>query len=148
MSAFHLAQLNIAEMLAPLDSPTMADFVANLARINALSEESPGFVWRLKGIGGDATGFRPFGENTLVNMSVWEDVESLRLFVYKSAHIEIMRRKREWFTVEPVQTYVLWWVPAGHEPTVGEAKERLELLRVAGPTPGAFNFQNPFDALV
>src|SRR5262245_38170371 len=97
MSMYELAQLNIAVMREPLESPSMADFVANLDRINALAESSPGFLWRLKDEAGDATGLRPLGAETLVNMSVWRDVESLNAYVYRSAHVEVMRRRREWF---------------------------------------------------
>ena len=97
MSAYELAQLNIALMKEPLESPRMADFVANLDRINALAESSPGFVWRLKTEEGNATALRPLGEDTLVNVSVWRDVASLNKYVYGSAHVEIMRRRKEWF---------------------------------------------------
>ena len=97
MSAYELAQLNIALMKEPLESPRMADFVANLERINALAESSPGFVWRLQTDEGDATALRPLGEDTLVNLSVWKDVASLNKYVYQSAHVEIMRRRKEWF---------------------------------------------------
>ena len=121
MADFHLAQLNIAGMVAALESPLLADFVANLDRINALAEESPGFVWRLQSDEGDATAFRPFGDDTLVNMSVWEDHQALRNFVFKTAHVEIMRRRREWFSKMREAYTVLWWVPVGHEPTIEEA---------------------------
>ena len=94
MSAYELAQLNIAVLKEPRDSPGMADFVANLDRINALADGSPGFVWRLQTEAGDATAMRPMGENSLVNMSVWCDTELLTRFVYKSAHVEIMRRRK------------------------------------------------------
>ena len=146
MSRYQLAQINIAELKAPLDSPELKDFVDNLYRINALAECSDGFVWRLKGDGNDATALRPLGENVIVNMTVWRDVESLRNFVYKSAHVEILRRKREWFTRPTEAIYVLWWVPAGHEPTVAEAAERLRQLREHGSTANAFNFGEAFSA--
>jgi hypothetical protein len=97
MSRYELAQLNIAVMKEPLESPLMADFVTNLDRINALAEASAGFVWRLQTEDGDASALRPMGENTLVNMSVWQDVESLTAFVHRSAHVEIMRRRKECF---------------------------------------------------
>jgi hypothetical protein len=94
MSKYQLAQLNVAALKAPLDSPELKDFVDNLDRINELAERSSGFVWRLKGDGNDATSLRPLGDNVLVNMSVWRDVNALREYVYKSAHVEIMRRRR------------------------------------------------------
>ena len=144
MSTFQLAQLNIAVMQAPLESPSMADFVANLDRINALAEAAPGFVWRLQTEAGDATALRPLGDNVLVNMSVWQDVDSLNRYVYKSAHVEVMRRRKEWFERMAQAYLVLWWVPGGHRPTIEEAKQRLDLLRELGPTPRAFTFRTAF----
>src|SRR5262249_13366 len=146
MSKYELAQLNIARMKEPLESPTMADFVANLVRINALAESSPGFVWRLQTDEGDATGLRPLGEDTLVNISVWKDVQSLNKYVYQSAHAEIMRRRKEWFERTREAYVVLWWVPQGHRPDVSEALAKLELLRAKRPTPQAFPFPKAFAA--
>jgi Domain of unknown function (DUF3291) len=146
MSNYQLAQLNIAALKAPLDSPELKDFVDNLDRINALAEGSPGFVWRLKGDGNDATSLRPMGEAVIVNMSVWRDIAALRDFVYRSGHVEIMRRRREWFTRMADAYMVLWWVPAGHQPTVAEAAGRLTLLREQGPTAQAFTFGEAFSA--
>lgn len=144
MSAYELAQLNIAVMKEPLESPAMADFVANLDRINALAENSPGYVWRLQTEEGDATALRPLGDDTLVNVSVWKDVESLNKYVYGSAHVEIMRRRKEWFERMREAYIVLWWVPSGHRPSVAEAIARLELLRAKGPTEEAFTFRQAF----
>lgn len=145
MSRYELAQLNVARLRAPLDSPMLADFVGALGRINALADAAPGFVWRLQDDAGDATSFRPAGEDTLVNMSVWKDAESLGAFVYRSDHAGVMRRRREWF--ERMDLYlVLWWVPQGHQPTITEALERLEHLRAYGPTPQAFSMGSLFPA--
>ena len=144
MSKFELAQLNIAVLKAPLESPVMAEFVANLDRINAVAEAAPGFVWRLQTDDGDATALRPLGENVLVNMSVWRDVAALNHYVYKSAHVEVMRRRKEWFERMAPAYLVLWWVPRGHRPTIEEAKRRLDLLRADGPTPRAFHFRSAF----
>lgn len=141
---YELAQLNVAVMKAPLDSPPMADFVGNLDRINSLAEQAQGFVWRLKSDAGDATAFRPLGEHVLVNLSVWADVPSLSRYVYRTAHVEIMRRRREWFDRMTSAYMVLWWVPAGHTPTVEEALERLERLRANGPGPAAFTFAQAY----
>jgi hypothetical protein len=144
---YHLAQLNIARLVAPIDSPVLADFVALLDEINQLADHSPGFVWRLQSSDGNATSIRPFDDDyILVNMSVWESIEQLGAYVYKSAHSAVMRRRREWF--EPMKNgYIaLWWVPAGHLPTVAEAKGRLELLRTHGDTAAAFTFKRPFAA--
>jgi hypothetical protein len=146
MSGYELAQFNIARMKAPLDSPVMADFVANLDRINAVADGSPGFVWRLKDEDSNATSFRPFGEETIVNMSVWADVKSLNDYVYRSDHIQVMRRRREWFERTPEASLVLWWVPKGHRPTLAEASARLNMLREKGPTPDAFHFGKAFRA--
>lgn len=144
MSRYQLAQLNIALMKAPLESPGMADFVANLDRINALADGAPGFVWRLQTDAGDATVLRPLGDDTLVNLSVWEDVAALDHYVYRTVHVEIMRRRREWFERMDEAAYVLWWVPAGHRPSVEEAAAKLALLRSQGACAEAFSFRQPF----
>ena len=144
MSAFQLAQLNIAIMKYSLDMPEMADFVNNLDRINALADQAPGFVWRLQDDEGDATSLRPLGDSTLVNMSVWKDVESLNNYVYRSMHVEIMKRRKEWFDRMKEAHMVLWWVKTGHRPDVPEAIEKLELLRAKGATQEAFNFRYVF----
>jgi hypothetical protein len=147
MSAFELAQLNIGVIIGPMDSPVMAEFAANLERINALADSSPGFVWRLQTEDGDATALRPFEDDrTLVNMSVWRDIESLSAYVYQSAHVEVMRRRREWFERMDQAFLVLWWVPRGHRPTVAEAIGKLEALRSRGPTSAAFSFRQPHAA--
>lgn len=123
----------------------MAEFANNLDRINALAEASPGFVWRLQTEAGNATAIRPFeDENLLVNMSVWRDVESLKAYVYDSAHVGFMRRRREWFELMKEAYLVLWWVPKGHRPDIAEAIARLELLKAKGPRPEAFTFAQPF----
>ncbi|GAC1691710.1 MAG: DUF3291 domain-containing protein [Steroidobacteraceae bacterium] len=147
MSGYELAQLNIGVIRGPMDSPVMAEFAANLEPVNALADAAPGFVWRLQTAAGDATAIRPFAdENMLVNMSVWRDAEALRQFVYHSGHVEIMRRRREWFERMAELYVVLWWVPRGHRPDVAEAIGRLEALRRQGPHPGAFSFGQLFPA--
>lgn len=144
MSGHELAQMNIAHLRAPLDSPQLADFVAALDRINALADAAPGFVWRLED-DLDAPTSSPLGDDYVVNLSVWRDAASLRAFVYRSDHAAVMRRRREWF--EKTDVYlVLWWVPRGHRPTTEEGVARLELLRSNGPTPDAFTFEKPFPA--
>ncbi len=147
MSAYELAQLNIGLIRGPMDSPVMAEFVANLAHINALADATPGFVWRLQTDAGDATAIRPFeNESIAVNMSVWRDLDSLAQFVYRSAHAPIMRRRREWFERMSEAYLVLWWVPQGHRPTLAEAIARLEALRSRGPHAEAFTFRQTFPA--
>jgi hypothetical protein len=127
-----------------MDGRVMADFQAALDPINALADGAPGFVWRLQTEDGDATAIRPYeDERVMVNMSVWESIDVLEQFVYRSGHIAVMRRRREWF--ERIKVFLaLWWVPAGHEPTIDEAKERLAHLERTGPTPHAFTFKARF----
>ena len=145
MSSYEVAQLNIGIIKGPMDSPVMAEFAANLERINALAEHSPGSVWRLSTEDGNATAIRPFeDENMLVNMSVWRDVESLNKYVYSSAHVDVMRRRKQWFERMSEAYLVLWWVPSGHRPSVTEAIAKLEALRTQGPTAQAFTFRHAF----
>jgi hypothetical protein len=148
MSARHLAQLNLAKLAYPLDSPLLEDFVAGLPVINALAESSPGFVWRLTDEHGhDATGLRYFGDDVIVNLTVWESVEALRGFAYRTAHLDFLRRRREWFVPFGGPYSALWWVPAGHRPTLAEAGDRLDLVRERGSTPDAFTLREPHPAL-
>lgn len=146
MSAFEIAQLNIARLSAPIDSPQLADFVANLDRVNALADAAPGFVWRLQTEDGDATAIRHFGDDYIVNMSVWRDVQALHDYVYRSAHTQVMRRRKEWFERMREAYMVMWWVPAGHRPSLEEADDRLRRLREHGPTEYAFTFKKAFPA--
>ncbi|MFB7279791.1 DUF3291 domain-containing protein [Streptomyces hydrogenans] len=145
--AAHLAQLNAATMLYPLDDPRMAPFVEMLDPVNAAADGAPGFVWRLVEEGTpDATGLRPAGEDVIVNLSVWESQEALWDFAYRSGHLEVMRRRRDWFARHVEAHLVLWWVPAGHVPTVAESLDRLADLRANGPSPRAFTFASAFTA--
>ena len=147
MPAHHLAQFNIARLLAPLDSAQLSGFVARLADINALADGTPGFVWRLQTPAGDATELRPYDdERIIVSLSVWESIEALHAFVYRSDHAAVMRQRRAWFEQMTDPFVVLWWIPMGHTPTVEEAKARLEHLREHGDTPVAFTFKRPFQA--
>jgi Domain of unknown function (DUF3291) len=143
----HLAQINIARALAATDSPELADFMAGLEPINALADRAPGFVWRLQTDDGDATAIRPYDDDRImVNMSVWESIEALDEFVYRTGHRDYLRRRREWFERVDGSYVALWWVPAGHIPTVEEAKERLALLDEHGPTHAAFTLRSRFPA--
>ncbi|HJU90998.1 MAG TPA: DUF3291 domain-containing protein [Gemmatimonadaceae bacterium] len=147
MPNYHLAQLNIGRILSPIDSPQLAGFVSRLDEINALADAAPGFVWRFQTEDGNATALRPYDDDRiLVNFSVWTSVEALHAFVYRTMHVEVMRQRRQWFEQMDRAFTVLWWVPAGHRPTVQEAIERLEHLRREGPTPFAFTFKQPFPA--
>jgi len=148
MARFHLAQVNIGRFRAPIGDPIMKGFRDQLEPINAIADRTPGFVWRLQTDEGDATAIRPDAADPLmaINMSVWESLESLRQFVYQSVHVGPMRDRRQWF--EPIDGPIqaLWWVPAGHIPTVAEAWAKLALLKERGPSAEAFTFRAPFPA--
>jgi hypothetical protein len=145
MTKYNIAQVNIARMKAPLEDPRMARFVARLDEINALADGSPGFVWRLGTSEGNATYLRPFDDDRILfNMSVWETVESLRHFVYRTAHVELFRQRDDWFETFAGAYAALWWVPPGHIPGVDEAKKRLAYLDTHGPTEFAFTFKTVF----
>lgn len=143
---WHIAQYNVATLIAPLDDPRLADFHANLDRINQLGDRSSGFVWRHQNADGNSTGTR-VGDNPLVviNYTVWESIESLFEYTYHSDHVEVFRRRREWFEDHRGQHYLaMWWIPAGHIPTVEEAQERLAHLQQHGPTEYAFTLKQRF----
>lgn len=141
----HLAQVNVARARATIDDPLMAGFVARLDAINALAETSPGFVWRLKTDEGNATSLQPYDdERILINLSVWETPEHLKQFVYRSAHTEVMRQRKDWFERFSGVYLAMWWIEPGHIPTIGEAKERLEHLQRHGESEFAFSFTRVF----
>ncbi len=146
MTEYHLAQLNVGITRYPLDDPRMHGFTSMLDTLNEVADNAPGFVWRLIGDGGnDATEIRtPLGDDVIVNMSVWESRDALWDYVYRSGHLDMLRRRSEWFELPKAPFQVLWWVPAGHVPTVEEAVERLELLREKGPSPSAFGFRGSY----
>ena len=141
----HLAQINIGRMRGPLEGPVMAGFAARLEEINALADGSPGFVWRLQTDAGNATYLRPYNdERMIINMSVWESLEALRDYVYRSRHAEVLRQRRDWFEKLEVPIAAMWWVPAGHVPSVDEGKKRIAHLQEHGPTPFVFSFGTTF----
>src|ERR1700682_3598181 len=142
----HLAQLNVARLRAPMDDPIIDDFRMNLARINSLAEVSPGDVWRLQDESGHATGSKPFGDELeIINLTVWESIDALADFTYRSGHVELLRRRREFFEAPAQPILCLWWIPESTIPTVEEAIARLEHLRAHGPTPTAFTFRQRFE---
>jgi hypothetical protein len=144
---YHIAQVNIGRVRAPIDDPLMAGFVARLDEINALADHSPGFVWRMQTSAGNATYFRPFPEDDsiLMNMSVWESIETLRHYVYKTVHAEVLRQRHEWFEKFEGTYTALWWIPAGHIPGIDEARKRIAHLGQHGPTQFAFTFKTTFE---
>jgi hypothetical protein len=142
---WHLAQLNVGRLRAPVDDPATDEFMAALDTINALAEASPGFVWRLQTEEGNATSIRAFDDDLMIlNMSVWESVETLAEYVYRSAHTPFLRRRSQWFERLGEAYLVLWWIPAGTLPTIDEALGRLDHLRAFGPAAEAFTFRQPF----
>ena len=145
MTDWDLAELNVATLVEPLDSPRLADFVANLDRINALAEASDGFVWRLLGDGNDATSLRPLGDDVIVNLSTWRDVDALHTYVYRTAHAQFLARRKEWFTLMRDAYVVLWWVPAG-TPTDDGRSDRAPRgpARQTGRQPDAFTLKRHF----
>ena len=137
----HLAQVNIARMKAPFESDVMEGFRARLEEINALADRSPGFVWRLQTDAGNATYFRPYDDDRLLmNMSVWESVDALKHYVYRTAHAEMLKHRHEWFEQLSTMYLALWWVPVGHRPGIDEARKRLAHLEAHGPSQFAFTF--------
>ncbi len=143
---YELAEINIGRIKAPLDSPVMAGFVNRLEEINALADGSPGFVWRLQTDEGNATYLRPYDdERILVNLSVWESIDALKHYVYKTAHSELLKQRRDWFEAFAGAQIAMWWVPAGHRPGIDEAKKRLAHLEEHGPSQFAFTFKTAFE---
>lgn len=145
MSHYHLAQLNIANAVASMDSPTMAGFIARLDEIHDLADNAEGFVWRWESGSIDSSVVDVFGDpNLLVNLTLWESLDSLKHFVYKTVHIELIRDREAWFDKMPEMHQVAWWAPKGQIPSVAEAKQKLDQLRAEGPTQAAFTMARPF----
>ncbi|MDG5808098.1 DUF3291 domain-containing protein [Streptomyces ossamyceticus] len=145
--AYELAQVNIARLKAPLDSPLLKDFVDALDPVNAVADAAPGFVWRLQSESGNATDVPVLGDAWLiVNLTSWQDIAALTAFMYQGRHRELLSRRREWFERPTEAVTALWWVPVGHRPSVAEAEERLLHLRAHGPTPYAFTLRTTFPA--
>jgi hypothetical protein len=143
---YHIAEVNIGRVRAPVEDPSMAGFTNRLDEINALADRAPGFVWRLQTAAGNATYLRPYPEDDriLLNMSVWETVEALKEYVYKTVHAELLRGREQWFEKFSGSYMALWWVPAGHTPGIDEARKRLAHLEAHGPTQFAFTFKQVF----
>ena len=144
LSKWHLAQINIARLRAPLDDPLLAEFVENLDGVNLAAEQAEGFVWRLKDECGNATEFQHFGPEFIINMSVWRDVRSLRRYVASEPHRSIMMKKENWFYLMDKPHLALWWIAAGHVPTLVEADEKLDRLQKTGPIQAVFTFAKNF----
>jgi hypothetical protein len=146
--SYHLAQINIGRLIAPLDDPRIAGFVNGLDPVNALADAAPGFIWRLQSESGNATDIEYSSDDPtmMVNMSVWDSVEALHDFTYSPGHLALLRQRAQWFEKLDQPHYCLWWVPTGHIPTVAEGRERLEHYQKHGPTPYSFWFHEMFPA--
>ena len=140
-AGFQLAQINVARLIAPLESPEVAEFRDGIAAMNALAERQPGFVWRGIGTGFDAASD---GDPMLVNVSVWRSVEDLAAFAYRTDHRHFVRRRHDWFEPATEACLALWWIAAGDFPTLRQAFDRLGHLRAHGPAAEAFDFRTRF----
>ncbi|WP_051304746.1 DUF3291 domain-containing protein [Chitinilyticum litopenaei] len=142
---WQLAQINIGHAIAPLDDPRMAGFTSQLDALNALAEASPGFIWRLQDDSGNATNIQTGTDPLrLVNMSVWASLESLQAYVYSGPHLASLKQRRDWFARSEGPALALWWVPAGHRPTLAEGEAALARLQQSGPGRAAFTFARPW----
>jgi hypothetical protein len=148
---YELAQVNVARLAAPLESPQLADFVAKLDPVNAAAAAAPGFIWRLAVLDGNATAIQAFewdaagSVGVIVNMSVWSDPDALADFVLGDLHRAVLKRRREWFLLMREAYVACWWVPAGHRPSIEEAEDRIRQLRATGPSPAVFTLRDRFD---
>ena len=145
MASFHIAQVNVAQAKADMESELMRGFVSRLDEINALADRADGFIWRLQEDSGSATAIRVFDDPLLlINMSVWADLEALKHYVYKSLHVELIKDREVWFHKMGESHQALWWIPAGHIPSTEEARKKLEFIRKHGPSAQAFTFAKPY----
>ncbi|MDG4763211.1 DUF3291 domain-containing protein [Solwaraspora sp. WMMD406] len=142
---YHYAQFNVAWLREPLDHPALAEFTEAIDPLHDIADRTPGFVWRLKAEGDDdATALRPLGEDGIINFTVWESREAMAAWVYRHGHGAALKRRRDWFRPPLEPNVVMWWIPAGHTPTLDEAIDRLQYLRSRGPTPLAFTFRDKY----
>ncbi len=142
----HLAELNVGRLLAPTADPRVAEFMDNLDRINGMGKRMPGFVWMMEGSGEPGTGntdAKIDGDPQYVsNLTVWEDAPSLQNFVFNTVHKQFYDRREEWFEILGKMNFVMWWVPAGHQPTLDEALAKLDALEKHGDTDDAFGWKH------
>lgn len=145
---YQLAQINVARMIGTnIEDPVMNEFVSHLDSVNQLAEKSDGFIWRLKDDENNATSFNPLNdEQVIINLSVWENIESLEHFTYKTLHVDFLRRRREWFQKYGKAHYAMWWIKNNEYPGIDEALKRLEYLQEHGSSSYAFNFQHVFQS--
>ncbi|MBW3624427.1 MAG: DUF3291 domain-containing protein [Armatimonadetes bacterium] len=149
---YHLAQANIALMKAGLNDPAMSSMAERIGEMNALAERSQGFVWRFQTAEEPEIYLRPFEDHfppgewdrIFFNMSVWETVEDLKHYVYRTTHLEMLNQKDHWIAHMDRPHLALWWIPAGQTPTIEAAKEKLDSIEARGATPEAFTFRSVF----
>lgn len=148
MLKYHIAEINIAKMKGVnINDPMMKEFVENLNNVNQIAENSTGFVWRLKDENNNATSLNPYNdEQIIINVSVWESIETLEIFMYKTFHSEFLKRRKEWFTAYGTAHTAMWWIPEGHIPTLKEAVDKLDYLQINGCSSDSFDFRNKFPA--
>lgn len=148
MTQYQIAEINIARMKGVnIDDPIMKEFVDNLEKVNAVAESSEGFVWRLKDESNNATSINPYNdEQVIINISVWESIETLEKFIYKTFHTEFLRRRKEWFQTFGKAYTAMWWLPAGQYPTMEDAVAKLGELQKNGASTSVFDFKNKFAA--
>ena len=145
MASFHIAQVNVAQAKADMESELMRGFVSRLDEINALADRADGFIWRLQEDSGSATAIRVFDDPLLlINMSVWANLEALKHYVYKSLHVELIKDREAWFNKMGESHQALWWISAGHIPSPEEARKKLEYIRKNGSSAEAFTFAKPY----
>ena len=144
MKNFYLAEINIAKRLAPMDDPIMQDFVNNVDNMNAIADKSEGFIWRLQEEDKDEAVVIFQDDSLIINMSVWETINALFNYTYKSGHIEVFKRKKEWFSKMKMVHMAFWYVPEDYKPTFKDAKARLDHKEKHGDTPFAFSFKAKF----
>jgi hypothetical protein len=142
---YHLAQINVGRLRAPIDDPQIAEFADALDEINAIADAAEGFVWRLQTDAGNATGIQTTDDPLfLINMSVWETADALFEYVYRSEHVDFMRKRSDWFERMAEPHMCLWWIAAGEAPTPAEGLRRLDQFRRHGPTEDAFSFRRQY----
>lgn len=146
MTDFNIAEINIAKMIGlNINDPIMKEFVDNLEKVNDIAEASAGFVWRLKDDSYNATSFNPYNdEQIIINVSVWETIEALEYYMYKTFHSDFLRRRKEWFNTHGKASTAMWWIPVGQTPTLEEAIEKLDYLQIHGASDKVFNLRNKF----
>jgi hypothetical protein len=146
MNSYHIAEINIARMKGVnINDPIMKEFVDNLEKVNAIAESSEGFIWQLKDDNNNATEMNPYDdEQVIINVSVWESIESLESYIYKSMHSDFLKRRREWFHSFGKVYTAMWWVAVGEVPTLQDAVDKLEHLQVYGASEKVFDFRNKF----